>query len=62
MHITMISRYKVRSDPVPTESDGCICNAVILCAETVMDSVMHVRRKVAGVIHYFLWTELDKTE
>lgn len=62
MHITMISRYKVRSDPGPTESDGCIRNAVILYAETVMDSVMHVRLKVEGIMQYLIGTAPDKDE
>jgi len=59
MHITMISRYKMRPDaqePEP-EPDDCVRHAVILCAETIMDSVMYVRRNAIIIIHYFMGTE-----
>ncbi len=49
----MISRYKMRPN-VQEEPDDCIQNAVILCAETIMDSVMYVRRNTIIIIRYFM--------
>ncbi len=64
----MISRYKRcpnRSAPMAAvdtepEPDNCVRHAVILCAETVMDTVMYVRRKSMVVIHYLMGYAPDK--
>ena len=68
MHITMISRYKTRSEvqkpkpkPKPKPND-CVRHAVILCAETIMDSVMYVRQNATVIIHYLTGSVPNKDE
>ena len=60
MHITMISRYKMRPDA--QEPDDCVRHAVILCAETIMDSVMYVRQNATVIIHYLTGSVPNKDE